>query len=119
MAATTDDELAALRAQRLQALQEQLQQEAVTQLEAEEQAQQQAAEVSNLDAVLRQCLSPEARARLARISLVEPARAHSIKSDLVSLYQDGEFQAPMSDASLKQLLSQQSKSRSNASIRRI
>lgn len=119
MAAATDDELAALRAQRLRAMQEQLNQQAANQLQAEEQAQQQANEAANIDAVLRQCLSSDARSRLTRIALVEPARAHSIKSDLVAMYQAGEFTAPMSDASLKQLLTQRSKSRSHASIRRI
>lgn len=119
MAATQDEELAAIRAQRLQAMQEQLQQQAVSQMEAEEQAQKDAAFAANIDAVLRRALSPDARSRLARIALVEPARAQSIKTNLVQMFEAGEFQAPLSDASLKQMLTQQSKSRSNASIRRI
>jgi programmed cell death protein 5 len=119
MAAAQDDELAALRAQRLRAMQEQLQQQAVSQLEAEEQAQQDAALSASIDSLLRRALSPDARSRIARIALVEPARAQSIKADLVRLFEAGEFEAPLSDASLKHMLTQQSKSRSNASIRRI
>jgi programmed cell death protein 5 len=119
MVASTDEELNALRAQRLRVMQQQVQEQALSQLEAEEQAKQQAEEISNIESTLRQCLTPEARARLARISMVEPTRALAIKADLISMYQEGEFTAPMSDASLKQLLAQQSKSRSNASIRRI
>lgn len=119
MAAATDDELTAIRAQRLQAIQDQINQQAANQLQAEEQAQQQAQDAANIEAVLRRCLTPDARSRLSRIALVEPARAHSIKSELVAMHQAGEFTAPMSDASLKQLLTQHSKSRNNASIRRI
>ena len=85
----------------------------------EEQAQQDAALSASIDALLRRVLTSEARARIARIALVEPARADTIKANLVQMYQGGEFQAPLSDASLKQMLTQQSKSRSNASIRRI
>ena len=119
MAAVQDDELAAIRAQRLQAMQDQLQQQAASQLKAEEQAQQDAALSASIDALLRRVLTSEARARIARIALVEPSRADTIKAQLVQMYEGGEFQAPLSDASLKQMLTQQSKSRSNASIRRI
>ena len=113
------DELAALRAQRLQALQEQLQQQAANQLQAEEHAQQQAEASASLDALMRRYLSPEARSRLARISLVDAERSQRIKTQIVSLHENGSFVPPMSDAALKTMLSQQSKSRSNASVRRI
>jgi len=119
MAASQEDELAILRAQRLQAMQEQLANQAQTQLAAEEHAQQQASHVANIDGLLRKFLTPEARSRLARIALVEPSRAQSIKENIVTLCQSGDLSVPVSDASLKSMLSQQSKSRSNASIRRI
>ena len=105
MTVNQDDELTALRAQRMKELQSQIQHQAAKQLAAE--------------AVLRRHLSPEARARLARIALVEPKRVQSIKADLAAMVSQGTLTTPMSDASLKQLLTQLSKSRSNASVRRI
>ena len=119
MTANHDDELAALRAQRLKQLQTQLQQQASQQLEAEEQAQQQAAESANIDAILRRHLSPDARARLTRFGLVDPKRANALKADLAAMFEQGSINSPMSDTALKQVLAQLSKSRSNASVRRI
>ena len=119
MSANHDDELAALRAQRLKQLQDQLQQQASQQLQAEEQAQQQAIESANVDAVLRRHLSPDARARLTRIGLVDPKRSNAIKADLAAMLEQGSIPSPMSDVALKQVLAQLSKSRNNASVRRI
>jgi len=119
MVASQDDELSALRAKRLQELQGQLQEQAVNQLKAEEQAQQDAMVSEQLNQAIRTILSPDARSRLARIAIVEPQRVQSIKQQLIQLHAAGKLSTPMSDASLKQLLANQSKSRSNASIRRI
>jgi len=119
MASAQDDELSAIRARRLKAIQDQVQQKAINQMEAEEEAQQAAQNAAQIDAVLRHALTPDARSRIARIALVEPARASSIKSTIATMYQDGNLSQPMNDASLKQMLASQSKSRSNASIRRI
>ena len=119
MTANHEDELAALRARRMKEIQDQIQAQATQQLKAEEQAQQEAAQAANVDAVLRRHLTPDARARLARIALVEPKRAASIKADLAAMAEQGGFVSPMSDAALKQVLAQLSKSRSNASVRRI
>ena len=104
MTANQDDELAAIRAQRLKQLQGQLQEQANQQLEAEERAQQQAAESANIDAVLRRHLSSDARARLTRIGMVDPKRANSIKADLAAMFEQGSINTPMSDAALKQVL---------------
>ena len=119
MASAQDDELTAIRAQRLQAMQDQLNQQAMTQLEAQEDAELAAAQSASMDVQLRQYLTPEARSRLARIDLVEPNRVQTIKATLVENFESGVFTAPMSDAALKQVLASLSKSRSNASIRRI
>ena len=119
MTANHDDELAVLRAQRLKQLQTQLQQQASQQLEAEEQAQQQAVESANIDSILRRHLSSDARARLTRIGMVDPKRANAIKADLAAMFEQGSINTPMSDTALKQVLAQLSKSRSNASVRRI
>ena len=117
--ANHDNELAALRARRMKEIQDQLQQQAVNQLEAEEKAQIEASQVANTAAILRRHLSPDARARLARIAMVEPKRASAIKADLAAMLDQGTINTPLSDASLKQILAQLSKSRSNASVRRI
>ena len=119
MTANHDDELAALRARRMQEIQDQLEAQAAQQFEAEERAQQQATAAANVDSILRRHLTPDARARLARISMADPQRAASIKADLAAMAEQGGFSSPMSDAALKQLLTQLSKSRSNASVRRI
>ena len=117
--ANHDDELAGLRARRMKEIQDQIQQQAVHQLEAEEKAQMEASQTANADAILRRHLSPDARARLARIAMVEPKRANAIKADLAAMLEQGTINTPLSDASLKQILAQLSKSRSNASVRRI
>ena len=57
MTVNQDDELTALRAQRMNELQSQIQQQAAKQLEAEEQAQQEATDAAQIDAVLRRHLS--------------------------------------------------------------
>lgn len=119
MVSAQDDELSAIRARRLKAIQEQAQQQAITQMEAEEEAQKAAQTAVEIDAILRRALTPDARSRIARIALVEPSRASSIKSAIATMYQDGKITQPMNDASLKQMLASQSKSRNNASIRRI
>ncbi|MDA8839499.1 DNA-binding protein [Candidatus Poseidonia alphae] len=119
MVSAQDDELSAIRAQRLKAIQEQAQQQAVSQLEAEEKAHEAAQTAAQIDSTLRVAMTPDARSRLARIALVDPTRATSIKTSIAAMYQSGQLNQPMSDASLKQMLSSQSKSRNNASIRRI
>ena len=53
MTANHDDELAALRARRMQEIQDQLEAQAAQQFEAEERAQQQATAAANVDAILR------------------------------------------------------------------
>ena len=117
--ANHDNELAALRARRMKEIQDQLQPPAVNPLEADEKAQIGAPQDANTDAILRRHLSPDARARLARIAMVEPKRASAIKADLAAMLDQGTINTPLSDASLKQILAQLSKSRSNASVRRI
>ena len=114
-----EDELAALRARRMNEIQEQLSQQAANQFEAEEKAQMEASHAANVDAFLRKHLTSDARARLARIAMVEPKRVNAIKNDLAAMLDQGNIESPMSDASLKKILAQLSKSRNTASVRRI
>jgi DNA-binding TFAR19-related protein (PDSD5 family) len=68
---------------------------------------------------MKQLLTSEARARLARISLATPERAEAIKRLVIDLNNNNKFVPPMNDVTLKSILASQSKSRNNASIRRI
>ncbi|MFL2969367.1 MAG: DNA-binding protein [Candidatus Poseidoniaceae archaeon] len=119
MSTSHDDELNMLREQRRAALQQQLEAQAAQQADAEVQAQQAQVQAAQLDGAMRTLLSNEARSRLATVALATPARAASIKQNIVQLHSQGKFQAPMSDDQLKQLLASHSKSRRSASIRRI
>lgn len=89
------------------------------QLATEEQTRQEAEHQANLDGQMRTLLTPEARSRLARIALVDPNRANSIKAHLAQQHAAGNLASAITDQQLKTLLASQSKSRSNASIRRI
>ena len=91
----------------------------IAQANAEIEAQHEAQENQQIDTLIRQILTNEARSRLTRISLTDATRAQSIKKSLISLHQNGKFTPPMSDDQLKALLAKQSKSRHSASIRRI
>lgn len=119
MANSQESELESLRARRLQELQNQLQEQAIQQMANEEEAQRHAIAQASVDSVLKVALTSDARARLARISMADPARASTIKQQLVDLHSTGQLTGVMTDARLKQWLTSQSKSRSNASIRRI
>lgn len=114
-----DTSVDALRARRLQELQQQMQEQAIQQLANEEQTRQEAEHQANLDGQMRVVLTPEARSRLARIALVDPKRANSIKAHLAQQHAAGQLPSAVTDQQLKMLLASQSKSRSNASIRRI
>ena len=119
MSRVNDDELMAIREQRRIAIQKQLEEQAAAQANAEIEAQHEAQENQQIDTLIRQILTNEARSRLTRISLTDATRAQSIKKSLISLHQNGKFTPPMSDDQLKSLLAKQSKSRHSASIRRI
>ena len=116
MAVQTDDELTAIRAARLQ---QQSAQHEKTLIESAQRAATIAQEEQSIELMLRQILTQEARARLTRLSLVEPQRVKILKQKLIEQSQAGEIDQPLNDATLKNWLLQQSKSRSNASIRRI
>jgi programmed cell death protein 5 len=120
MSANGSDDLSALREQRRIALQQQFEQQAKAQAEAEIETQRQQIESQSVSKALKQLLTSEARSRITRISLATPERAESIKKLIISMHENNQFTPPMTDEILKSiLLKMQSKSRSNASIRRI
>ena len=119
MSASGDDQLAALREQRRMELQRQLESQAQAQAEAEMESHRKNAESQAVSNAMKQLLTNEARARLARISLATPERAEAIRRIVIDLNNNNKFVPPMNDEKLKSILASQSKSRNNASIRRI
>ena len=95
----SDEELEAIRQKKIADLQNQA---------AQQQAQeQQTAEVdAQKDAILRQILSPEARARLTNIRMVKPQMAEQIEMQLIQLAGSGRLKGRVSDDQLKGLLLQ-------------
>jgi len=119
MSASKDDELAMLRHQRKMELQKQIEAQASKQVEAEFAEQKKQIENSAIDSAMKKLLTPDARSRLATISLATPERSNQIKQSIIHMYESKSFNPPMSDEQLKSLLLSQSKSRHSASIRRI
>ena len=119
MSASGDEQLAALREQRRLELQRQLESQAQAQVESEIESQRKTAESQAVSNAMKQLLTSDARARIARISLATPERAESIRKFIIELDNNKKFVPPMNDDTLKSILASQSKSRNNASIRRI
>ena len=119
MAVHSEDELTAIRTARLQSIQQQSTNKEQTLIESVQRAANIAQQEQAIELMLRQILTHDARARLTRLSLVEPQRVKDLKQKLIAQNQAGEIDQPLDDAMLKNWLLQQSKSRSNASIRRI
>jgi len=95
----SDEELEAIRQRKMASLQEQaLREQSQDQAVAEAQAQK--------DAVLRQILTPEARARLSNIKMVKPQFAEQIEMQLIQLASSGKLRGQVTDKQLKTLLLQ-------------
>jgi programmed cell death protein 5 len=107
-----DDELAALRRQRMMQLQEQ-------QLAEQEQAKRQQAVQAQIQSVLMQVMEPEARERLNTIRLTKPEFAASIEQQIVALAQSGRLRQKITDSQLKELLAQIVPQKKDFNIRRV
>ena len=119
MSVNSDEQLAELREQRRIELQKQFEEQANIQAQSEIETHRKNLESQEINNTIKKLLTSEARGRIARISLATPNRAESIKKAIISMYENNEFNPPMSDESLKSVLAKQSKSRNTASIRRI
>ncbi len=94
-----EDELEEIRQRKLAALRDQaLQQQADEQRSAETDAQK--------EMILRQIMTPEARARLANVKLVRPQTAEQIEMQLIQLASSGRLKSKVTDEQLKSLLMQ-------------
>ncbi|MCF2135793.1 MAG: DNA-binding protein [Candidatus Thorarchaeota archaeon] len=95
----SEDELEAIRQRKIAALKEQaLHQQAAEQRAAEIDAQK--------EAILRQILTPEARARLTNVRMVKPQFAEQIELQLIQLASAGRLREKVTDEQLKKLLQQ-------------
>ena len=95
----SDDELEAIRQRKEAQLREQaLREQANEQQQADVQAQK--------EALLRQILTPEARARLTNVRLVKPQFAEQIEMQLIQLASSGRLKDRVTDEQLKILLQQ-------------
>jgi programmed cell death protein 5 len=92
-----DDELQALRRKRVEELQRR-QQDA-----AAEQKQREAMD-AQMQAAMRQILTPEARERMARLKIAYPDVAASVEQQLIGLAQSGRLDRMIDDATLQQIL---------------
>ena len=118
-AADVSMELEAFRQRRQLELQQQLEQQAKQQAAAEVESQVQVQEQQALDQAMKTILTSEARSRLTNISLVDANKADLLKRQLVSLHDQQKISVPVSDEQLKKILASLSKSRRDASIRRM
>ena len=121
MSSATDDsmELEALRQRRQLELQQQLEHQAKQQAAAEIESHSQAQEQQALDQAMKTILTSDARSRLTNISLVDTDKANLLKRQLVTLHEQQKISIPVNDEQLKRILTSLSKSRRDASIRRI
>ena len=119
MSVSADDELAKLRAQRMAQIQSQLEEQAAAQAEAEIQQESQQAALAELDAAMKQILSPDARSRLASLNLVNPELTTRVKSHLATLSNENRIAVPVNDDQLKRILAGLSENRRETRIRRI
>ena len=119
MSISADDELAKLRAQRMAQIQSQLEEQAAAQAEAEIKQESQQAALAELDAAMKQILTPDARSRLASLNLVNPELTTRVKSHLATLSNENRIAVPVNDNQLKRILAGLSENRRETRIRRI
>ncbi|MCD4821480.1 MAG: DNA-binding protein [Methanococcoides sp.] len=116
------DDLEAIRQKRLAELQQQQQQQSSPQNDAQaayQQEQAQAERDAQVQAVLRQVMTPEARERLTRLRLSRKELAEQLESQLVMLAQNGRLQTKIDDEKLKVLLTQMQPQKRLTSITRM
>jgi programmed cell death protein 5 len=61
---------------------------------------------AQIEAALRQILTPEARERLSNLRLVKPELAQALEEQLINLARSGRVKIPITDDFLKRLLSE-------------
>lgn len=93
-----DDELEAIKKKKLEELKKQMEyEEGIEDSEEQIEAQKKA--------VLRSCMTTEARERLARVKMARPDVAEGIEQQIIMLAQRGAIKNKVDDKTLKKLLS--------------
>jgi programmed cell death protein 5 len=95
----SDDELEAIRQRKEAQLRDQA-------LREQTNEQQQAEVQAQTEALLRQILTPEARARLTNVRMVKPQFAEQIEMQLIQLASSGRLKDRVTDEQLRTLLQQ-------------
>lgn len=111
-----DDELEALRRRRMAELQGAQQQQIQQQAMMQEQAARREAEIQ---AIMRQILTPEARDRLGKVRLAYPDVAAAVEEQLIRLLQMGRIQGQVDDRTLKAILQKVSPQKRDIKIERV
>ena len=119
MVDTADTELENLRAARRSEIQQQLEAQADAQAEAEINAQNHNSKMDALDDAMRTILTPDARSRLATLSLVDSETTTQVKTYLAQLANTGKITIPVEDAQLKRILAGLKSEQRETTIRRM
>jgi programmed cell death protein 5 len=111
-----DDELEQIRRRRMAEMQNAQQQQLQQQAMMQEQAARRDAEIQ---AVMRQILTPEARDRLATVRLAYPDVAAAVEEQLIRLLQMGRIQGQVDDRTLKAILQKVTPQKRDIKIERV
>lgn len=118
MAVSSDNELERLRAARIAEMQSQIEAQATAQVESQLEAEAVNREKAHVDMMMKQVLTPDARSRLANLSLVDESTAMKVKTHLADLSESNKITIPVTDEQLKNIL-RGLKNQRNTSIRRM
>ena len=119
MSQPQDDELAQLRAQRMAQIQSQIEEQAAAQADAQIEEEAKLAAIAQLDSAMKSVLTPDARSRLASLTLVNPELTTRVKTHLAPLAKENRIAIPVNDDQLKKILAGLSESKRETKIRRI
>ena len=111
-----DQELELIRRRRMAELQGAQQQQLQQQAMMQEQAARREAEIQ---AIMRQILTPEARDRLATVRLAYPEISASVEEQLIRLLQMGRIQGQVDDQTLRAILQKMTPQKRDIKIERV
>ena len=119
MVQSNDDELEQIRAARRQQIHQQLEEQAQAQMDAEMAAEAASQRQTALDLAMKSVLTPDARSRLATLSLVDTETADKVKAHLAELAETSRIAIPVDDPTLKRILLSLNSEKRETSIRRM